>query len=380
MTPRQADRLLGGVLALAVVLVAPSIASRIGLLGPGTLRWWTVAMCLALLGSLVWLVLAAMRGAPAAVPARGFVVVAALAILTYSLAADPEAQVVGRPWVAHLVPTAVGACAVAWRSWTGLVPGLGLVGAYSLLRTTPTWERMGTAALEDAAFSAVALVAAVVAVTTVRGAVARVGRAAETAERAHARADTAVAEIQERARWEAMVHDDVLAALQTASSASTPAEWASARRTAGLALKGIDVAPRGAPGDVAEVTRRLSEAVRDAMPDAVVHVQGRPGAAVLPPAVADAVVDATVEAVRNAARHARRGGAVALVQVHAHLDDQGVRVSVRDDGQGFRTDRVPPERLGLRVAVRQRLVAVGGSASWASTPGHGTEVALIWPA
>lgn len=378
MTPSQADRLLGGVLGLAVLLVAPSIASRIALLGPGTLRWWTVAMCVALLGSLVWLVVAAVRGAPAAAPARGLVIVAALAILTYSLAADPAAETVGRPWVAHLVPTAVGACAVAWRSWTALVPGLGLVTAYSLLRTTPEWEQRGTAALEDTAFSAVALVAAVVAVTTVRSAADRVSRAADTAERAHARADSAVAELQERARWEAMVHDDVLAALQTASSASTPQEWASARRTAGLAVGRIDVAPRGAPADVAEVTRRLSEAVRGAMPDAVVHVQDGPGAAVLPPAVADAVVDATVEAVRNAARHARRDGAAALVQVHADLDDQGVRVSVRDDGQGFRTDRVPPERLGLRVAVRQRLAAVGGTASWASSPGHGTEVALVW--
>lgn len=378
MTGRQADRLLGGVLGLALVLVVPSIASRIGLLGPGTLRWWTVVMCLALLGSLLWLVIAAVRGSSATAPARGFVVVAAVAILTYSLAADPAAEVVGRPWVAHLVPTAVGACAVAWRSWTALLPGLALVAAYALLRTTHAWERMGIAAVEDSLFSAVALVAAVVAVGSVRGAAARVAAAARTAERAHARADAAVAELQERARWEAMVHDDILAALQTASSACTPQEWSSAGRTAVLAARRIDVAPRGAPADVAEVRRRLSEAVRGALPDAVVHVQDRPDSTVLPPAVADAVIDATVEAVRNAARHARRGRAMALVQVHAQLGPDGVRVRVRDDGQGFRVDKVPAERLGLRVSVRQRLAAVGGTASWTSSPGRGTEVDLVW--
>jgi signal transduction histidine kinase len=51
---------------------------------------------------------------------------------------------------------------------------------------------------------------------------------------------------------------------------------------------------------------------------------------------------------------------------------------ISDDGRGFDADAVPADRLGLRVSIRERVDAVGGSASVRSTPGGGTVVVLEW--
>jgi signal transduction histidine kinase len=89
----------------------------------------------------------------------------------------------------------------------------------------------------------------------------------------------------------------------------------------------------------------------------------------------DALVAASREAVVNAAKHA--GG---TVQVYVECGDSGVEVFVRDRGQGFDTEAVPEDRLGLRESVLGRMSRVGGSARVRSEPGSGTEVSLALPA
>lgn len=369
--------MVGGVLTLAIVLVVPSIASSVAVFGPRTAPWWTVATLAATAAAVAWLGITVVRGDDPSRPARGFLALCVLVLLTYSFVGHPDPGE-SRPWVVHLVPQAIGATAVAWRGWGGLGPGVALIVGYSWLRTTPAWGGIGDAAVVGTLFSVVTLVAAIVAVGTVRVAADRVSTAAAVAADARTRADAAVAELRERARWEAMVHDDVLAALQTASAATTPHEWQQAAVVARGALLGIERSPRGSAAEPVEFVRRAAEAVHAVHPEAVVHVEVVDGAVTVPSAVADALLDATAEAVRNARRHARRGRAAALVQVSGEVRHEGVGVVIRDDGQGFDVERVPPERLGLRVSVRQRMQAVGGSASWTSTPGAGTQVVLQW--
>ena len=78
------------------------------------------------------------------------------------------------------------------------------------------------------------------------------------------------------------------------------------------------------------------------------------------------------EALTNVAKHAQATHvAVAIDEV-----DQGLRITVRDDGRGFEPGRVPendPGHVGLRQ-MRERLAAVRGQLTLLSHPDAGTEL------
>jgi len=85
----------------------------------------------------------------------------------------------------------------------------------------------------------------------------------------------------------------------------------------------------------------------------------------------EALVQALREATLNAVRHGRPP-----VQVYVESGPDGVEAFVRDHGDGFDPEAVPPDRLGVRESVLGRMSRAGGSASVRRAPGGGTEVAL----
>jgi signal transduction histidine kinase len=60
--------------------------------------------------------------------------------------------------------------------------------------------------------------------------------------------------------------------------------------------------------------------------------------------------------------------------------DEGVAIDVVDDGAGFDQRRIPTERLGLRVSIKERVAQAGGLVTIDSAPGEGTAVRIRWPA
>lgn len=84
------------------------------------------------------------------------------------------------------------------------------------------------------------------------------------------------------------------------------------------------------------------------------------------------------EAVTNAHKHA---GATTL-QVTLADADGGVRLTVKDNGRGFRSEQTAvaarPHHIGL-TTMRERAEAVGGRLDVASTPGEGTVVTAWVP-
>lgn len=81
------------------------------------------------------------------------------------------------------------------------------------------------------------------------------------------------------------------------------------------------------------------------------------------------------EALENVVRHANAAHAEVKLEKR---DNNGVKLSIRDDGSGFDTGRARSEnRFGLR-GLRERAGRLGGQLEVTSQPGQGTEICLIW--
>lgn len=87
-----------------------------------------------------------------------------------------------------------------------------------------------------------------------------------------------------------------------------------------------------------------------------------------------ALVATVGEAVRNAAAHAQ-----GAIRVYVEVErGGGVTAWVSDEGPGFDLDAVPPDRLGIRGSIIDRMERAGGTAMCASTE-VGTEWTLRLP-
>jgi signal transduction histidine kinase len=84
------------------------------------------------------------------------------------------------------------------------------------------------------------------------------------------------------------------------------------------------------------------------------------------------LVLAAREAMVNAALHS---GAT-QVDVYVECAAGSTEVFVRDRGRGFDERDVPPDRLGVRNSIRDRMQRHGGTVTIRTAPGEGTEVGL----
>lgn len=190
----------------------------------------------------------------------------------------------------------------------------------------------------------------------------------------------------ERMRFDAMIHDRVIATLVAANAHSGDPRLPD---QAAVALAEMD---RLESGD-----RDAEEAEDSEIGAAEAVVRLRTFAAAVDPGV-DAVVggaeglernvprypvgavrvlsEAMGEALRNSIRHA---GPAAERVLLVETNERSLLVTVADDGCGFNPDHVPPERLGIELSIRARLAELlGGSAEVNSLPGRGTIVQIRW--
>ena len=81
------------------------------------------------------------------------------------------------------------------------------------------------------------------------------------------------------------------------------------------------------------------------------------------------------EALSNAAKHSRASS----VLVTLTASDDSVQFSIKDNGQGFESHPAQ-QRLGHGLSnMQERVKALGGRLSIASSAGEGTEVSAIFP-
>ncbi|MDT8914444.1 ATP-binding protein [Amycolatopsis sp. PS_44_ISF1] len=187
----------------------------------------------------------------------------------------------------------------------------------------------------------------------------------------------------ERERHRRAVHDTVLPVMESLALPA-PADFVDpvgsldrVRRTARehalrlrLSLDRLDRAD-SAPGLVQRLRTLAAELAADGLTAEVVELSELGD---LPEATVDTLHGASREALRNTLKHS--GTRRAIISVEAGRD--GVSVTIRDHGKGFRPDS-RRRGFGIEHSIVGRLTEIGGDATIDSAPGEGTRVRLRAP-
>jgi signal transduction histidine kinase len=197
---------------------------------------------------------------------------------------------------------------------------------------------------------------------------ARLRRTARTtAMLAEVEASLAVA--RQREDLARTLHDGVLQTLAVVQRRSTDPDLAALARRQELELR--DYLFGTAPTEDLLATLRdvaarheqvLGTRVSVVCPDEPGHVDSE---------LIEALRGAVTEALTNAAKH----GGAQVATIFVERGDDGVFVSVKDDGVGFDTEGTP-DGVGLARSIRARMRDIGGRAEVESHPGSGAEVRL----
>jgi signal transduction histidine kinase len=187
----------------------------------------------------------------------------------------------------------------------------------------------------------------------------------------------AEAEVREKSRLDALVHDKVLTTLLMASKAQSAEEQQSAAKLAIAAITALNSVPDS--NRVGSVTASNFFAALEKISqnqDASLEVStGEVENLSIPEEVAAALTEATLQAIANSQQHAGDKASRSLV-LKGHKG--GVKIVIKDDGRGFRMSRVPKNRLGVRISIIERVEMVGGRVFIDSRPGAGANIILEW--
>ncbi|MDF3280950.1 ATP-binding protein [Gordonia sp. N1V] len=344
-------------------------------------RWWTpLAVTVAVVPGLalgvhgVASANSAVRHGLAAAAASGVLVAAALWPIAWTGAQLDESTVF---WLGPFAVLGTICALVAWSTPVAVVylvlVACGVKVAGNIAQQTPSLLIMIT----DVACSAMfALVAFAVGTAGLRTAAALDETSTATIALAE---DSAAARARSAQRTVArsLTHDTIIAVLLEAIRDDTSNRVADRAKSAAAELDSVLDEASAVHSDAHLVAAGIAGAARRNDPAMQVTIDLRAAeAATLSMTAASAVIGATAEAARNCSRHLP---AHTPRRCHVTVGDQEIRSTITDDGPGFDPRAVPPERLGIRVSIEERMSRVhGGRATVTSAPGAGTTVSLAW--
>lgn len=306
------------------------------------------------------------------------VAVALWPIATAGAGAESPAE----PWTWYLCAIACGCISQAVRPWLAAAYIAITPAIYGLARVIDGEGSIThlDIAVQDALYGSMIGLVIMVLITMFRRAARTVDEARSAAFGRYDEAVRQHALEAERIEVDALVHDTVLASLQAADRASTPEQAKAAVAMASDAISRLAAleAPLGGSsqsitiGWLVDLIRQ--HAVHLEVPFTVT-VRGATDREI-PFRVAESLYLAAAQAMTNSVQHAGElGSRFVAVDVS---DDKVVHVAIRDDGVGFDRAAVDADRLGLRVSIIERVVAVGGSVDLRSSPGSGTSINIRW--
>lgn len=278
------------------------------------------------------------------------------------------------PWFQGFGAIPATLLAVAWSrglAWTFALTQGPIVAVVALFTRTDTGEQ---ALLDGMGAMVTCTILVGVATAVVGGAAQQDAIAASAAQQASVKASALTRE-REQTRINAMVHDDVMSVLLSASRTPAPATLASQAASALRSVEQLTTAEDArrvyTPQEFVAILRSTVGETADIDFSASVLSD-----AAVPSHAVAAVAEATGEAVRNSVLHA---GDDASRSVGVTVDDAGLAVRIADGGRGFNVRNVAPRRLGIRVSILERMRSLtGGDAHVTSRPGAGTTVDLTW--
>lgn len=379
MTWREVHRLAAVVLCVAVGALTPAIVTRIAEDVGATPWWWDTALAVSLalsFGALARCITGHQDPRPWAAL---LVTTVAGGLLTFPIVAGEPLAHGSLPWIALLTPTAAGALGVAagWRA--AVATCLVLAAIQWWAQGTAMWPASDYRRSADLIFILVCVTAVSAVMEALRSRALSLAAAEERTIAAAAHATRQALEEREGSRWDALVHDEVLAVLDAARSGFTPAS--TIRLMAHNAITAFQRPPTS--DRIPARTLRDGLAATCGQADDAVEFAVSADGSSLPGPVADALEAATMEALRNARRHAAvattRSAQSIAISVTGRISVTDTAIHVCDDGRGFDPDRIAIGRMGISVSIVGRMRAVRGVAAVASRPGHGTLVTLRWP-
>lgn len=378
-TGKRMERILAIVVAVgSAALGAQALLAALGSISRADAAH--IVMLLAVFGSLAVMLFTCGIGRGVRAASGTFAVIYVLALAAWPLISDDKTSG-AQPWIFFLVNVGVVAAMLAFslRLQFAWAVGVPIVYAYVRLVQGGFSREFWITTAFDFSFTLILGLVIISLGWMFRSVAAGVDDARGRAVSSYATAAAATAAEEERVAMAALMHDSVLAALIAAERA----EGERARELAvGMAREALTrlanteaaVAQEGSdePVGLAQVAVELRRALSELGADATVEERG--GVGLIPGRAARAIVLAARQAIGNAVSHASGRGLRIVAEGHG---DEGMTVSVADDGPGFDLDAIGEDRLGIRASIFARMAAVAGTAEIDSNS-QGTTVTLKW--
>jgi two-component sensor histidine kinase len=374
--PAPHERMLATLIAIGEV--ASLVATLFALAGQPTATpsWWDASVVTAAAAGCAFTTLGARGLVPLQWGPAVYFGTATAAVLTLPLLSELHYAGTLRPWVEPLLPVAVaGAALMSTSRWRAVVAALAATSMHAAVHLLEGWhDELPTVAF-DAVYNFTLFLMVLAVLLAMDAARQRLESTEREAVGSYVRARATEQLSRRHTRWDALVHDEVLVALERLAREDAGEE---ARRAASAVAALLLAGPGEEPVSPVRLREELLQAVLSICPFAETRFDADPGAPVpVPDEVAEALLSAATEALRNAATHAYPGAA-GPVSVELRHGAEDVRVVVADRGRGFRRHRVPASSFGVALSVENRMDAVGGSARIDTAPGEGTRVTLSW--
>ena len=363
---------------IGIVFFFQSLPTLLGEHG-ATVPIWAVGAVVAIVGALLFTVVAAVMRRLVRLAMVTFAVVFLVVLVSWPFAVlHPTTD---SPWLYYMITIATAMAAIGlslpWAASYLIVVPL----VYAVIRLTPAGGGLTPLKVSlDSLYAVILGGAILIIITMLRAAATSVDEAQATALAGYAHAVRAHAMEAERVRVDAIVHDSVLTTLLYAARADTPEAQRLAATMASNAIGHLRDAALVLPDDGSTV--RVS-ALAHSLREAIEQLEGgfeitasRLGTRSIPTAVAEALQSAALQAAVNSINHAGEG---TTRTVRITSSEGGVQITVADDGRGFDPALVPSERLGVRVSIIELIANLGGEAQVESAPGAGTTVVIRWP-
>lgn len=300
------------------------------------------------------------------------------ALLPFTEIAEFDFNSNGRPWIWWAIGFAAILFAVFTKPWLWTIYVVAIGSVWFFGEVSLFGQGRVLQASLDSAFFIVYCFAVMALVSLVREGAAEVDKANGEAIQSYLQQAKTEAIERERARVDALVHDQVLHTLLLAAKAKGPDEIRAAGESAKTAIKSLEQAQSEQEKTETVTTAGLFRAIEKAAEKLdqriKVEVSGS-SLDTLIPEVAQAITEATLQALDNSIQHSK----AQVISLSLSSDGKGVKFVVSDDGIGFRPNRVSKDRIGISTSILFRMKSIRGTAEIESTPGQGTIVTLRWP-